>query len=48
MEVKAVENLLMVGEFPVDGSTRKKNSPARASEFVSTFTSLPAFVIRFA
>jgi hypothetical protein len=48
MEVKAVENLLTVGEFPVDGATRNFFFRSRASEFVSTFVQLPAFVIRFA
>jgi hypothetical protein len=48
MEVKAVEILLTVGEFPVDGATREIFFPVRASGIARGSAALRSFAIRFA
>jgi hypothetical protein len=48
VEVKAVENLLMAGEFPVDGTTRQFFFRRAIPEIVRRLRQLRAFAIRFA
>jgi hypothetical protein len=48
VQVKAVEKLLMVGEFPVDGTTREFFFRGALSEITSRLCALRAFAIRFA
>jgi len=48
MPVKAVENLLMVGEFPVDGTTSEIFFRRALSEISSRSRARRAFAIRFA
>jgi hypothetical protein len=48
MRVKAVENLLMVGEFPVDGATREIFFRRALSKITSMSRAHRAFAIRFA
>jgi hypothetical protein len=48
VEVKAVEKLLMVGEFPVDGATRKFFFSTRGSGIIPGRRAHHAFAIRFA
>jgi hypothetical protein len=48
MEVKAVENLWMIGEFPVDGWTAKSFFCRGSSQNRGDAHSVCAFAIRFA
>jgi hypothetical protein len=48
IQVKAVENLLTVGAFPVDGTTREFFFRRALPEIISGLHLLRAFAIRFA